>query len=158
MSQSNEFVRLLDERIDAKINPSLRWGTVHAVNWKAKLATVNITADDELPLYGVQLGLGATTLRPKKGSACLVLLPEKGNTGGYLLAAQELEGVQLFAQGEELRTVIEELINTVIDPFMSECAKIIVLQGTTINKAEVLKLQQKLTAIKKRFNKLFITD
>lgn len=157
MSQWDELIRMLDERMAKKVQPQLQWAKVDKVNWQDKVADVTVIAD-ELELYDVELGLGGQYIRPKEGSNCLVLLKEGSTTGGYLLAAEELEGVQLYSQGESLRAIVNDLIEKVVDPFMAECGKIIVVQGTTINKPAVVKLQQKLEQIKTRFNKVLIED
>lgn len=157
MSQWDELIRILDEKMASKVKPQLQWATVDKVNWKDKRADVTVIADD-LELFDVVLGLGGQYMRPKEGSKCLVLLKEGSTTGGYLLAAEELEGVQLYSQGEDLRGIVNDLIDKVVDPFMTECGKIIVVQGTTINAPKVVQLQQKLGQIKDRFNKVLIED
>lgn len=136
----DEMIRLLDQRIAAKIHPQLRWAIVDSVDWPNKSADVTVVAD-ELPIYNVELGLGGLDRQPKKGSKCLVLLIEGSTTKGFLLAAEELEGLQVTSQGESLKKVLND--------FIDEVNKIIVVHGTTINQAAV-------TAIKKRLNKILI--
>lgn len=140
MSQWDELIRILDERQSSRINPTLRWATVDSVNWEKRLANVTVTVD-ELTLFDVELGLGDFDRRPKVGSKCLVLLTEHSKTGGYLLAAAELEGLQIMSQNESLKDVLNDLID--------EVNKILVVHGTTINIAAM-------TAIKQRLNKILI--
>ena len=136
----DEVIRVLDERMAAKVTPQLRWATVDSVDWTNKTADVTVIAD-ELAIYGVELGLGGVDLRPKVGSKCLVLLIEKSTTKGYMLTAEELDGVRVVSQNESLKDVLND--------FIDEVNKIIVVHGTTINKVAV-------TAIKQRLNKILL--
>ena len=142
MSQWDELIRLLDERMRDRVIHQLRWAVVEKVDWSNRLADATGIADD-LGYHDIRLGLGSQDLRPKVGSRCLLLVIEGQSPATYLLTAEALEGLTLQAQGETLRSVLSD--------FMDEVMKIVVVHGNTVDVAA-------LTAIKGRLNKILIDD
>lgn len=140
MSQWDELIRVINERIRQQVKPQLRWGTVQKVDWPNRRADVKSVADG-LMYYDVHLGLGSMNQKPKQGSTCLIAMIEGKETAWYMLSATELDGLYVAAQNETLREVLTDLID--------EVKKIIVVHGTTPN---VPVLEQ----IKQRLNKVLI--
>lgn len=140
MSKWDELIRLINDRIREHNKPQLRWGAVERVDWPKRRADVKGLTDD-LMYYDVHLGLGSMNQRPKEGSTCLIVMIEGKETAWYMLSATELDGLYIAAQNETLREVMND--------FIDEVKKIIVVHGTTPN---VPILEQ----IKQRLNKVLI--
>lgn len=69
------------------------------------------------------------------------------------LIKQDTNGLHVENQGEDLKTILNEYISKV-DDFMTECSKIVVIVGNTINIGAVAAIQADVQAIKTRLNKV----
>jgi len=148
----DEFTRLLKDRQKASQKPHIVWATVKEVDWLSKQMTATGLLDG-LDYYDVQLGLGSFYRKPIVGTKCLLGVIENQSAATFLIEAEAFEegvwtsentqlvvkkeGIALNRNGEELLTILNELID--------EINKIKVIYGNTVNIAAV-------TAIKQRLN------
>lgn len=156
MSAIGDFNNLMAEKMKRSQSVQTAFATVKAVDWAKKTMTATGVVDD-LDYYDVLLGLGEIYTKPKIGSRVLIGLINNQGNNSFLIWSEETEewahkvgkaememkndGFVLEAQGESLKKVLND--------FIDEVNKIIVVNGTTINVAAV-------TAIKQRLNKILI--
>lgn len=156
MSAIGDFNNLMAEKMKRSQSVQTVFATVKAVDWDKKTMTATGVVDD-LDYYDVLLGLGEIYTKPKFGSRVLLGLINNQGNNSFLIWSEESEewahkvgkaememkndGFVLEAQGESLKKVLND--------FIDEVNKIIVVNGTTINVAAV-------TAIKQRLNKILI--
>lgn len=156
MSAIGEFNNLMAEKMKRSQSVQTVFATVKAVDWDKKTMTATGVVDD-LDYYDVLLGLGEIYTKPKVGSRVLIGLINNQGNNSFLIWSEESEewahkvgkaememkndGFVLEAQGESLKKVLND--------FIDEVNKIIVVNGTTINVGAV-------TAIKQRLNKILI--
>lgn len=156
MSAIGDFNNLMAEKMKRSQSVQTVFATVKAVDWDKKTMTATGVIDD-LDYYDVLLGLGEIYTKPKVGSRVLIGLINNQGNNSFLIWSEETEewahkvgkaememkndGFVLEAQGESLKNVLND--------FIDEVNKIIVVNGTTINVAAV-------TAIKQRLNKILI--
>lgn len=72
----------------------LRWATVEKVD-KANGTMDVIGVIDQLEYYGVQLGLGALSIFPVKGTVCLIGIIEGQETDAFLISADKVDEIVL---------------------------------------------------------------
>lgn len=156
MSAIGDFNNLMAEKMKRSQSVQTVFATVKAVDWNKKTMTATGVIDD-LDYYDVLLGLGEVYTKPKIGSRVLIGLINNQGNNSFLIWSEETEewahkvgkaememkhdGFVLEAQGESLKKVLND--------FIDEVNKIIVVNGTTINVAAV-------TAIKQRLNRILI--
>lgn len=156
MSAIGDFNNLMAEKMKRSQSVQTVFATVKAVDWNKKTMTATGVIDD-LDYYDVLLGLGEIYTKPKVGSRVLIGLINNQGNNSFLIWSEETEewvhkvgkaememkhdGFVLEAQGESLKKVLND--------FIDEVNKIIVVNGTTINVAAV-------TAIKQRLNRILI--
>lgn len=156
MSAIGDFNNLMAEKMKRSQSVQTVFATVKAVDWDKKTMTATGVIDD-LDYYDVLLGLGEIYTKPKVGSRVLIGLINNQGNNSFLIWSEETEewahkvgkagmemkndGFVLEAQGESLKKVLND--------FIDEVNKIIVVNGTTINVVAV-------TAIKQRLNKILI--
>lgn len=88
----NAFERLQEGARQAQ----LRWVTVNVVD-KENLMMDAMGVSDDLEYYGIQLGMGAFNIYPKVGTGCLIGIIEGQETDAFLIAAEEVEEIQMRA-------------------------------------------------------------
>jgi len=151
------FGGLMDTLIKGNAKIQTHYAYVTEVDWEAKTATVKGLLDD-LEFYDVRLGLGALYVKPIVGSKCLIGLILNNDAQTFLIDAEELEefnwttgqsNMVIKPEGFVIKKANENL-KAVLNDFITEVSKIIVIQGVTINVAA-------LTAIKQRLNTI-LTD
>jgi len=148
----DEFVRLLKALQKAEVKPQMVWATVKEVDWKKKQMTA-IGLIDNLEYYNVLLGLGHIAKKPKVDSNCLLGVIGNHDAFTFLVEAQEVEEMVVVSDTAEMTIkndgfIIKkgnESLTNVLNDFIDEVNKIVVINGTTINVAAV-------TAIKNRLN------
>lgn len=156
MSAIGDFNNLMAEKMKRSQSVQTVFATVKAVDWDKKTMTATGVIDD-LDYYDVLLGLGEIYTKPTIGSRVLIGLINNQGNNSFLIWSEETEewahkvgkaememkndGFVLEAQGESLKKVLND--------FIDEVNKIIVVNGTTINVAAV-------TAIKQRLNRILI--
>lgn len=156
MSEINEFNNLLAKKLKNGQPVQTVFAVVEDVDWGKKTMTAKGVLD-ELEYYDVLLGLGEIYTKPKQGSRCLLGMINNQGNNSFLIWSEEAEewahkvgdaememkndGFVVQAQGESLKNVLND--------FIDEVNKIIVVNGTTINVAAV-------TMIKQRLNKILI--
>ena len=95
-------------------------------------------------------------LKPKKDSE-VVFVVTQNNTEAYLVSVSELESVkgtiesvsfEMDSEGYKLERTGENL-KDVLNDFIDEVNQIVVIQGNTINQAEVIKIKERLNKILK---------
>ena len=100
MSVNDEFKQALrDFTATGKPPAVLRWVEVQQVDRTARTMTA-AGVTDELEYYDVELGMGAITLFPAVGSTALVGIVEGQEAAAFLLAAEQVERVELNADVE----------------------------------------------------------
>ncbi|WP_055394754.1 hypothetical protein [Flagellimonas eckloniae] len=152
----DEFTRLLGEAQKSAVKPQMVWANVKEVDWDNK-RMVAIGLIDELEYYDVLLGLGHIDKRPKVGSKCLLGIIGNHSAFTFLIEAEHVEEMTVVSNETEL-TVKEdglvvrkanESLKDVLNDFIDEVNKIIVINGTTINKVAVTEIKQRLNTILK---------
>ncbi|WP_228235939.1 hypothetical protein [Allomuricauda sp. M10] len=156
MGAFDEFVRLLKEKQKSEIQPQMVWATVKSVDWEKRTMVATGLVDD-LEYYDVLLGLGNTYKKPKQGSKCLLGVIGNHSAFTFLIEAESVEEM-LVVSGESEMTVKEEgfiikradqSLTQVLNDFIDEVNKIVVINGTTINVAAVNLIKQRLNTILK---------
>ncbi|QAA81416.1 hypothetical protein EI546_06585 [Aequorivita sp. H23M31] len=156
MNAIGEFNNLMAEKMKKSQPIQTAFAVVKEVDWGKKTMTATGVVDD-LDYYDVLLGLGEIYTKPKTGSRCLIGMINNQGNNSFLIWSEEAEewmhkvgdaememkddGFVVKAQGESLKKVLND--------FIDEVNKIIVVNGTTINVPAV-------TAIKQRLNKILI--
>ncbi|MCI2229588.1 hypothetical protein MC378_10450 [Polaribacter sp. MSW13] len=156
MGVIDEFVRLQKVQGKAYVKPQLVWAKVKSVNWENK-TMVATDIIDGLEYYDVLLGLGAVQQKPKVGTKCLLGILGNQASATFLVEAEAVE--EIICKSDKTKFVIketgfiiqqnEESLKSVLNDFIDEVNKIVVIYGNTINKAKV-------TAIKKRLNTILV--
>ena len=156
MGALDEFVRLLKQKQKSEVQPQMVWATVKSVDWE-KRTMVAIGLVDDLEYYDVLLGLGHTYKRPKQGSKCLLGVIGNHVAFTFLIEAENVEEM-LVVSGQSEMTVKEEgfiikradqSLTQVLNDFIDEVNKIVVINGTTINVAAVNLIKERLNTILK---------
>ena len=152
MGAFDDFVRMLEEQTTSKVNAQIVWVKATEVDWSSKTMTA-VSLLDDLEYFDVQLGLGSIYKKPKVGTKCLVGIIENKPAASFLIEAVEVE--ESIYTSKDASFVInetgfvikkgEESLKTVLNDFIDEVNKIVVIQGNTIN-------VEKVTAIKNRLN------
>lgn len=152
----DEFTRLLREAQKAAVRPQMVWATVKSVDWDKK-RMVAIGLIDNLEYYDVLLGLGHVHKRPKQGSKCLLGVIGNHSAFTFLIEAEEVQEM-LVVSNETQLTVKEEgfilkkgdeSLTDVLNDFIDEVNKIVVINGTTIDVPAVTLIKQRLNTILK---------
>lgn len=99
MNTEDEFKQAIRDFSGNGNQAALRWAVVNEVDWEEKTMTVTGVADD-LPYYDVQLGLGAVMIKPAVKSNVLIGIIEGDEAAAFLLAAAEIEKIELRTSGE----------------------------------------------------------
>ena len=150
----DEFERLLHEKIKGAIKAQIVWAKVVDVDWEAKEMTCESLVDG-LEYYNVSLGLGAIQQKPKKGTLCRLGIMENKDAAAFLIEVQEFE--ECVIKSENSVFIIKEegfivkqgkqSLKEILNDFIDEVNKIIVVQGTTINVAAVTAIKQRLDTV-----------
>lgn len=146
------------------------WATANEIDWDAKTMTATAVVDD-LPFYGVQLGVGSLYRRPKQGTMCLIGLVENQEAAAFLIDAEEIDEAVLMSgessitiktdgfsltQGDESFKAVFNDLQTEIGKLCDEINKIMVAIGSGPNVATITALKQRVTVdLKNRFNQIF---
>lgn len=96
MDPIDELARSIKRRVEQARQVQLRYVECLDVDWKLKAMTAKGTADDTEYL-DVRLGLGATNVKPAKGSLCLIGLVEGLEVSTFLISAGEIELIETKA-------------------------------------------------------------
>lgn len=148
------FNGLLSKKIKELTPVQTVWVTVDEVNWEEKTMTAKGVADD-LPFFDVLLGVGNEYHKPKKGTKALIGLIENTPNSSFLITADEIEEVNIKT-GNSFLTIKEngfivkqgtESLRTILNDFMNEVNKIIVVNGTSINVGAVNAIKQRLNSV-----------
>lgn len=99
MNTEDDFKQAIRDFTGNGSQAVLRWAVVESVDWENKTMTVTGVAD-ELPYYDVELGLGAMMIKPAVKSDVLIGITEGNEATAFLLAAAEIEKVELKTTGE----------------------------------------------------------
>jgi len=152
----DEFTRLLKQQQKNAVNPQLIWAIVNSVDWDTKTMTAESIVDG-LEYYNVLLGLGSFYRKPKVGTKCLLGVLGNKASATFLVEAEAFEEAN-FKSDETEFTIKEsgfivkkgdESLKTILNDFIDEINKIVVIQGRTIDVAAV-------TLIKNRLNTVLI--
>ncbi len=148
-----ELKKLLYQRQKEQIPVQTMWAEVVKIDWEAKTMDVKV---DDLEIYDVLLGLESITYRPLIGTKCLIGIIEN-KLGGFLIYAENLESVKLITGESELEQSKngfsfkkgDESLKDILNDFIDEVNKIVVVQGNTIDKIAVTKIKQRLNTVLK---------
>lgn len=148
------FNGLLSKKIKELTPVQTVWVRVDEVNWEEKTMTATGITDD-LPFYDVLLGVGNEYHKPKKGTKALIGLIDNTPNNSFLITADEVEEVNIKT-GNSFLTIKEngfivkqgtESLRTILNDFMNEVNKIIVVNGTSINVGAVNAIKQRLNSV-----------
>jgi hypothetical protein len=156
MGALEEFTRLLKAQGKAQVKPQMVWAKVKSVDWETKTMEATDFIDG-LDYFDVLLGIGAVYQKPKVGSKCLLGILGNKAEATFLIAAESV--IETLFIVDKTKFAIkedgfiiqqnEESLKLVLNDFMDEVNKIVVIYGNTINTTKV-------TAIKQRLNSILI--
>jgi hypothetical protein len=136
------------------VNPQLIWATVAAVDWSKKTMTAKSVVDG-LEYFNVLLGLGSFYRKPKVGTKCLLGVLGDKKAATFLIEAEAFEESVMKSSDTEF-TIKEdgfilkqgnESLKTILNDFMNEVNKIVVVQGRTIDVAAVTLIKNRLNTV-----------
>lgn len=154
MKATDEFIRLMKEQQKSAVNPQLIWAIVKEVDWAEKTMIAEDLVDG-LSYFDVLLGLGSFYRRPKVGTKCLLGILGDKVAATFLIEAEAFEE-SVFISGETSFTIEEtgfivkkggESLKTILNDFIDEVNKIVVIQGRTIDVAAVTLIKQRLNTV-----------
>ncbi len=93
----DQFGTLFKSHLNSSVKATMRWVTVTEVNWDEK--TMTGTDSDDLEYFGILLGAGMVTVKPAKGSDCLIAIVEGDEATSFLIMADVTDLIQ-FNSGE----------------------------------------------------------
>lgn len=102
----NEFVKTLGGMGKQHVKVQVSYATCTAVDWDKKTMTATGVIDD-LPWYGVRLGLGSCYRKPAINAMCLIGMIENQDAAAFLIDASVVEEVAFTAT--KLNASLEEL-------------------------------------------------
>jgi len=150
----DEFTRLLKEQGKSHVKPQLVWATVKSVDWDKKVMVATDLIDD-LDYYDVLLGIGAVYQKPKVGTKCLLGVLGNKAAATFLVESESVE--ETIYKSDKTTFVIkesgfviqqnEESLKSVLNDFMDEVNKIVVINGNTINVVKVKAIKERLNTI-----------
>lgn len=156
MGALEEFTRLMKEQGKSAVKPQLVWAKVKEVDWESKTMTATDLVDG-LDYFDVLLGIGAVYQKPKLGAKCMLGVLGNKASATFLIEAEAIE--ETIYISDKTKFVIKEngfviqqnkeSLKSVLNDFIDEVNKIVVIYGNTINKGAV-------TAIKQRLNTILI--
>jgi hypothetical protein len=150
----DELVRLLAKGTKSAVKPQMVWAKVSALDWENKKMTA-IGLVDELEYFEVLLGLGHVFKKPRVGSLCLLGIIANHDAFTFLIEAEDVEEMQLQSNTTNL-TIGDtgykvsrgnENLKEVLNDFIDEVLKIVVLQGRSINVPVVTQIKARLNTI-----------
>jgi hypothetical protein len=157
MNEIDKFAETLSvrEKKNRELLPAaLVWATVKSVDWSAKTMTATGQVDG-LDYFKVKLGLGNLYRRPAVGSKVLLGILEKQESAAILVDAETVEEL-IYKSGASEFTIKEqgyivkkgnESLKNILNDFIDEVNKIIVVNGTTINVGAVTAIKQRLNTV-----------
>ena len=89
VDELDQFNQLFKHHIKGSIKATLRWVTAEAVDWDNKTMTAHDS--DDLPYHDVLLGVGASSVKPKLKTDCLIAIVENDEATAFLLYANEAD-------------------------------------------------------------------
>jgi hypothetical protein len=149
-----EFTRLLKEQQKSAVSPQLIWAIVKEVNWSAKTMIAESIVDG-LDFYNVLLGLGSFYRKPKVGTKCLLGVLGNKTAATFLIETEAYEEAVFKSDITEF-TIKEngfivkqgnESLKTILNDFIDEVNKIVVIQGRTIDVTAVTLIKQRLNTV-----------
>lgn len=153
-SAIDEFQRLLKEQQTKAVNPQLIWGVVVAVDWDKKTMTAKSVVDG-LKYFNVLLGLGSFYRKPKVGTKCLLGVLGNKKAATFLIEAEAFEESVITSLNTEF-TIKEngfivkqgdQSLKTILNDFIDEVSKIVVIQGRTIDVPAVTLIKERLNTV-----------
>lgn len=91
-SELDIFGELFKQCLSGEVKATLRWVSCEAVNWEDK--TMTASDADGLEYFDVLLGVSTATVKPVKGTDCLVAIVENDDATAFLLFADEAELIE----------------------------------------------------------------
>ncbi|TLP81352.1 hypothetical protein [Maribacter sp. ACAM166] len=152
----DEFVRLMKQSQKAIVKPQMVWAKAGAVNLEKNTMVATGVVDD-LEYYDVLLGLGHINKVPNNGALCL--LGVIGNHSGFtfLIEAESVQAMQIKSNETDLIidengyqiTKANESLTTILNEFIDEVLKIVVIQGQSVNVPALTAIKQRLNTVLK---------
>lgn len=152
----NEFEKLFKHHSKSGIKPQLVWAIVESVDWENKTMTVKSLLDS-LEYFDVLLGIGSVYKKPVVGAKCLLGVIGNKAAATFLIEAESVKEIT-FKSDKSVFTIKEEgfvvkqdseNLKDVLNDFIDEVNKIVVIQGNTINQAKVTAIKQRLNQVLK---------
>ncbi|CAA0228546.1 conserved hypothetical protein [Tenacibaculum maritimum] len=170
MKAFDYFKKTLNDISKDNISEGNVWGTVSELDWDEKTMTV-ISLKDGLEYFDVLLGIGSYYQKPVIGTKCLIGSLENKATSMFLIAAEQVEEILINVKDNECivkenETVLKtgnteakisdkgysfkkggESLKPILNDWIDEVSKIIVVNGTTINVAKMNLIKQRLNSV-----------
>lgn len=154
MSGIENLKRTLNEIAKNNVKLTLIRVIVKEVDWDSKTMTV-VSLVDELEYFDILLGLGSLYRKPKINTTCLIGVYDGHTTAGFLIETEQFE--ELIYTSDTSEFVIkesgfivkkgDESLKDIMNDWIDEVSKIIVIQGTTINVAAMQLIKQRLNTV-----------
>jgi hypothetical protein len=154
MGGISDFVEIINKKIKERVPVQTVWATVVSVDWDKKIMTAKGVHDD-LDFFNILLGLEHQYIKPKVNSKALIGIIENTDANAFLIKADEVEEM-VIKSGDSTFTIKtdgfivkkgNETLREILNDFIDEVNKIIVINGTTINVEAVNAIKQRLNTV-----------
>lgn len=152
----DEFVRLMKQGQKAMVKPQMVWAIAGDVDSEKNTMTATGLID-KLEYYDVLLGIGHITKIPKKGAACLLGIIGGHSAFTFLIEAENVTEMKIISdktnfiinENGYLIKQDEESLTAVLNEFIDEVLKIVVINGRSVNVPALTEIKQRLNTILK---------
>lgn len=153
MEELAKFKTLLTDKAKSHVPIQTEWVTVKSVDWENK-TMLGKGELNGLDYEDILLGLGSFYRKPKVESLATIGIINN-SAACFLIAAEEIEefawqnekaSYRITPEGFEIKRE-KETLKKVLNDFIDEVNKIVVVQGTTINQAAVIEIKERLNTV-----------
>jgi len=153
MEKLKEFKSLLQKKAKDQVPIQTEWVAVKSVNWEEK-TMVGTGLENGLDYEDVLLGLGSFYRKPKVGTMAIIGTINN-SAAAFMIDCEETEELAWKNEESEYRITPEgfevkkgnESLKKILNDFIDEVNKIVVIQGTTINQVAVEEIKQRLNTV-----------
>lgn len=152
----DEFVRLLKNGQKANIKPQMVWAIATEINADNNTMTAKGLIDD-LEYYDVLLGLGHIDKIPNTGAKCLLGIIGGHSGFTFLIEADSVKEMRVQSKNTNFIvdengyqiTQNQESLTAVLNDFIDEVLKIVVVNGRSVNVPVLTQIKQRLNTVLK---------
>ena len=153
MEKLKEFKQLMAKKAKDQVPIQTEWVTVKSVDWEEK-TMIGTGLENSLDYEDVLLGLGCFYRKPKIGTMAIVGTINN-SAAAFLIDCEETEELAWKNENSEYRITPEgfevkrgnESLKEILNDFITEVNKIVVIQGNTIDQPAVELIKQRLNSV-----------